>query len=666
MYKINQLLHLRAKQPHTLGKNIPQMLKNVVEQCPDTILQASKNEIGTYEYHSYKLVYRHVLDLACALKEFGVKRGDLVGLISDNRREWMVTDLALLCLGAADVPRGCDSMGTEIRFILNFTGCRVCFFENDRQLNKVLENIDEVPELTDAILFDSPDELTMERAALQGIRVHKFIEFEDEGKKSSDSQRALIEEEIEKTEGSDLATIIFTSGTTGTPKGVMLTHDNYMAQCEVIKDVFTTAREGDMWLSVLPVWHVMERVYDYFIIALKNGIAYSKPAIELMREDMKVIKPQWIVGVPRLWDAFTQSCYREQRKKNGFSSMMFNIGMAIGKTFCWASDRFLGLICRFSLRQQILDRIYGFLPYILLSPFAGLSYLISIRQLRKKLGGKIKGCICGGGSLQPDTDHFFRAMRVPLLDCYGMTETAPILSVRSPKKVMSGCVGKVYPSAEVKIVPHKDGVPLSGTPLAPGKKGLVFARGRQVMKGYYRRPDLTKQIIDNEGWINTGDIGLLSRNNELAITGRAKDTIVLMGGENIEPQVIENAICRSKYVESCVAVGQDKKYIGALIVPRKANILQYANDNNILYDSYDSLIETSEIENLLRNEIDTYICEKNGFRTCERVGKFALIPNSFEIGREINAKQIVMRHKIEKIYAKEIKMIFTSRVNSIT
>ena len=209
MYKINQLLHLRSKQPYTLGKNIPQMLKNAVEQCPDTILQASKNEIGTYERHSYKLVYRHVLDLACALKEFGVKRGDLVGLISDNRREWMVTDLALLSLGAADVPRGCDSMGTEIRIILNFTGCRLCFFENDRQLNKVLENMDEVPELTDAILFDSPDELTMERAALLGVRVHKFIELEDMGKKSSQEQRDAIEAEIEKTEGSDLATIIF-------------------------------------------------------------------------------------------------------------------------------------------------------------------------------------------------------------------------------------------------------------------------------------------------------------------------------------------------------------------------------------------------------------------------------------------------------------------------
>lgn len=666
MHSIDRLLHFRSQGSRDLGKTIPQMLKKSVEESPDTVLQAFKNEIGSYDYHSYKLVYRHILNLACALKDFGIKRGDLVGLISDNRREWFITDLALLSLGAADVPRGCDSMGTEIRFILSFTSCKVCFFENERQLIKVLDNIDEVPELKDAILFDSPSDLTMERAALLGIRVHKFIEFEDNGKKSTDAQRAEIEAEIEKTEGSDLATIIFTSGTTGTPKGVMLSHDNFICQCEVVHEVLTTAKEGDMWLSILPVWHIMERVYTYFIIALKSGIAYSKPAVEIMKEDINAINPQWIVGVPRLWDAFTQSWYREQKRKSGFALLFFNLAMSAGKSFCWAHDRVFGWICRFSIWQKIFDRIYGFIPFLLLSPFAGLGYLTVIRKLRRRFGKNIKACVCGGGSLQPENDLIFRALRVPLLDCYGMTETAPILSVRSPKKPMSGCVGKIFPSAEVIVVPEKDGVPLASTPLGPGKRGLIFARGRQVMKGYYRRPDLTKKIIDNDGWINTGDLGMLSIANEITITGRAKDTIVLMGGENVEPQIIENAICRSIYVESCVAVGQDKKYIGALIVPRKDNILQYAKDNNVYYDNYESLLESNEIHNLIREEIDRFTDEKNGFRTCEKVAKFISLPESFQIGKEINAKQIVMRHKIETIYSKEIAKLFASRSNSLT
>lgn len=663
MQKIDWLKYFRSKFPRELGKTIPQMLKKAVEESPDTTLQAFKNEIGSYEYQSYKLVYRHILNLACSLKSFGIKRGDLIGLISDNRREWFITDMALLCLGAADVPRGCDSMGTEITFILNFTSCKVCFFENERQLEKVLDMIDEVPELKDAILFDSPSDLTMERAAMLGIRVHKFIDLEDSGKRSTDSEREEIEAEIEKTEGSDLATIIFTSGTTGTPKGVMLSHDNFIAQCEVIQDVLTTAKEGDMWLSILPVWHIMERCYTYCIIALKSGIAYSKPAVEFMKEDIAAINPHWIVGVPRLWDAFTQSWYREQKRKSGLDLWRFNCAMFFEKSFCWAHDRLFGLVCRFSLKQKILDRIKSFIPFLLIAPFAGLSYLCDIRKLRRKFGTRIKGCICGGGSMQPENDLIFRALRIPLLDCYGMTETAPFLALRSPKKPMSGCIGKVFPSAEVKVVPEKDGVPLSSTPLGPGKRGLIFARGRQVMKGYYRRPDVTKSILDNEGWINTGDLGMLSSNNELTITGRAKDTIVLMGGENIEPQIIENAICRSIYVESCVAVGQDKKYIGALIVARKDNILHFAKDNNIYYDTYETLLETSEVQNLIREEIDRFTDEKNGFRTCEKVGKFTLLSESFRIGQEINAKQVVMRHKIEKIYAKEIARLFASRSN---
>lgn len=666
MSKFDKILHILDKTEDIIPKNLPLLLKKRVEECPDITLQAFKNELGTYEYQNYRLVYRHILDMACVLKEFGIRRGDLVGLISDNRREWMITDMALLCLGAADVPRGCDSMGAEIRFILSFSGCKVCFFQNEKQLNKVLEKIEEVPELQDAILFDTASDLTMERAALLGIRVHKFIDFEDLGRRSSDSQREAVEAEMELTEGSDVATVIFTSGTTGTPKGVMLTHDNFIAQCEVIKDVLTNAREGDLWLSVLPVWHIMERAYTYMIMTLKSGVAYSRPAISIMQQDIDVIHPQFIVGVPHLWDAYTQSCYRAQKKKSSFSLMIFNFSMNIGKIYSWAHDRVFGLICRSSRKITVLDKIYGIVPFILMAPVYNLFKLITFKKLKARLGGKISALISGGGSLQPETDAFFRAIGVKILDCYGMTETAPFLALRRPSKPRNGCIGKVFPSAEVKVVPQKDGIPLSSTPLASGKRGLIFARGRQVMKGYYRRPDLTQKAIDPEGWINTGDIGLLSNENEIVITGRAKDTIVLLGGENIEPQVIETAICRSKYVESAVVVGQDKKYIGALIVPIRDIVLQYAADNQIYYDSYESLLETNEIRNLIKEEIDNLVDEKNGFRTCERIGKFVLLAESFQIGKEINAKQVVMRHQIEKIYTREIKALFAKNKSTFT
>ncbi|MCR5046128.1 MAG: long-chain fatty acid--CoA ligase [Treponema sp.] len=656
MTKVKEILHLSHKEK--FPKNLPLLLKKRAEECPDIPLQAYKNELGKFEFLNYQLVYRRVLNLAAVLKDFGVCRGDLVGLISDNRREWLLTDFALLALGAADVPRGCDSMGTEIRFILGFTNCRLCFFENERQLNKVLEKVEDVPELKDAVLFESPCELTMERAAMAGIRVHKFIDLEDMAKRTDQEGRDKIEEEMEKTEAGDVATIIFTSGTTGTPKGVMITHDNIIAQCEVIKDVLVTAREGDIWLSVLPIWHIMERAYLYCIIALKSGIAYSKPAISIMTQDIKEINPNWIVGVPRLWDAFVQSCYRSIKKKGGFPQALFNFSMTIGLSWGWAYQRFMGLVCRYSKRARFFDHIKGFIPLILLSPPQLLCFLICFKGFKKLLGKRISGVICGGGSLQRETGSFFYSIRVPMLDCYGMTETAPFLALGNPRRLRSGCIGKVFPSAQVKVVAQKDGIPLSPLPLKPGKKGILFAKGRQVMKGYYRRPDLTQKVIDKDGWINTGDFAILSQKNEVTITGRAKDTIVLLGGENIEPQVVENAICRSKFIESAVVVGQDKKYIAALIVPYKDALENFAAENHVYHDNYESLLNASETFNLIRGEIDNLVDDKNGFRTCERVAKFVLLPESFKIGKEINGKQIVMRHKIEKIYAREIRSMF--------
>ena len=656
MTKVKNILHFSHKE--ALPKNLALLLKKRASECPSVTLQSFKNELGKFESHDYQLVYRRVLDLAAVLQDMGVCRGDLVGIISDNRREWLLTDFALLSLGAADVPRGCDSMGGEIRFILGFTNCRLAFFENERQLNKVLEKIEEVPDLKDAVLFETPGELTMERAAMAGLRVHKFIDLEDMARRMTDERRSQIEAEMEKTEGGDVATVIFTSGTTGTPKGVMITHDNIIAQCEVIKDVLVTAREGDIWLSVLPIWHIMERAYLYCIVALKSGVAYSKPAISIMTEDIAVINPQWIVGVPRLWDAFVQSCYRSIKKRGGFPQALFNFSMTVGLAWGWAYQRFMGLVCRYSKRARFFDHIKGFIPLILLSPPQLLCFLICFKRFKKILGKRITGAICGGGSMQRDTSSFFYSIRVPLLDCYGMTETAPFLALGNPRRLRAGCVGKVFPSAELKVVAQKDGVPLSGAPLKPGKKGILFARGRQVMKGYYRRPDLTQKAIDKDGWINTGDYAILSSKNEVTIAGRAKDTIVLLGGENIEPQVLENAICRSKFVESAVVVGQDKKYIAALIVPYKEALMAYAAENRVYYDTYESLLKASEIYNLIRGQIDDLIDDKNGFRACERVAKFILLPESFKIGKEINGKQVVMRHQIEKIYAKEIRSLF--------
>ncbi len=647
-----------SKLQKGLGETIPALLKNKVKKIPNYTLQAVKNKSGIFVRYSYSQVYQHVVELAWAFKKLGIKKGDRVGLMSDNRREWLICDYALLSLGAIDVPRGCDSMGIEMRFILNFAECEFSIFENARQLQKVLEKIEEVPLLKTAILFDHPDEKTKQEAKEKGIEIVYYSTLESEGSQITKDDWLEIEKIMDTVKKDDVATIIFTSGTTGLPKGVQLTHDNYMAQCESAHFVLGLMQPGDMWLTVLPIWHSFERAFCYMVIALEGGFAYSKPVASVMLNDMQLVQPQWMNAVPRLWEAVAQGLYREIKKMKPLEKMIVNCSIAYGKLYYAMKVRVFGLKCRYRWYPRFLETLIGVIPFALLWPGYLLGEQLVYSRIRAKFGGKFRAAISGGGALQPETEKFFNAIGFNLLEGYGMTETAPVISVKNSKKPRTNNVGIVFPDFDVKIVKEKDGQIADTKPLKPGKKGLILVRGRQIMKGYYKRDDLTEKIIDKEGWLNTGDLGMISCDNELKIVGRAKDTIVLLGGENIEPAVIEKALNASPYIERTVVIGQDQKYVSALIVPDESNVVSYAEENNIVYDNYDALLETNEIQSLFRSEIDALDNAKTGFRTCERIFKFALLKNSFEIGKEINQKQELMRHKIVQIYKKQISKLF--------
>ena len=647
-----------SKLQKDLGETLPVMFRNKVAKVPNHTLQAVKNKSGVFVRYSYSQVYQHVIELAWSLKKLGIRKGDRVGMMSDNRREWLISDYALLSIGACDVPRGCDSMGVEIRFILNYAECRCSFFENARQLQKVLEDTGEVPALKTAILFDHADEKTVEDAKSKGIEVVYYSTLESEGSQITKEEWLEIERGMDEITKDDIATIIFTSGTTGVPKGVQLTHDNMIAQCESAHSALGLMQSGDIWLTVLPIWHSFERAFCYMIIALEGGFAYSKPIASVMIQDMQLIQPQWMNAVPRLWEAVAQGLYREIGKLPSFTKGLFKYSIEYGKLYYTMKTFVLGLRCRYRWYPRFLDVLMGIIPFILLWPGYLIGEKLVYSRIRDRFGGRFRAAISGGGALQPETEKFFNAIKFKLLEGYGMTETAPVISVKNSRKPRSNNVGQIFPDFDVKIVAEKDGQIAGPEPLKPGKKGLILVRGRQVMKGYYKRDDLTEQIIDSDGWLNTGDLGMISYDKELKIVGRAKDTIVLLGGENIEPAVIEKALNGSPYIERSVILGQDKKYVAALIVPDGANVMAYAEENNIVYDNYEALLETNEIQNMFRTEIDSLVNAKTGFRTCERVYKFTLLKKGFEIGKEINAKQELMRHRIVQEYRKQISRMF--------
>ena len=646
----------------TIPKNIPLLFKKRAEEYPEVKLQAFKNAQGKFEYSSYARVYNEVICFAVALSKLGVKKGSNVALISDNRREWLITDLAIQSLGGADVPRGCDSMGNEIRFIIDFADCEFAFFENVRQLEKVLENPNETPKLKTAILFDKPES----EPADCPFQILYFDDLLQNGKniyrENSFNCLAEIENSMQTIEENDVATIIFTSGTTGTPKGVMLTHKNYTSQLAVINP-YLPAKPGEWWLTILPVWHVFERLIQYVAVYCANGLAYSKPVPSVLLADIAEIRPHRMCGVPRLWEALASGVHKAMKKTGGIKYKLFKFFVGVGDKYNNCKNLVCGYVTQIKKRSRFLDFLVGLIPMILLWPFNKLGNALVFKKIQAKFGGRLTMAISGGGSLQRSTENFYHSVGLNLLEGYGLTETAPVISFRYYKTPRPGCVGLIFPTFEVKIVKEEHGVIVTdenGKPVevGPGQKGLILARGSQVMKGYYKRPDLTEKVIDKDGFFNTGDIGLLTYDKEIKITGRAKDTIVLSDGENIEPAVIENELCTSPFIESAIVLGQDQKFLASLIVPSKEAVIQYAQDHGLDFSDYEKLLQTEQIKDLIYKEVNTKDSTANGFRICERIAKIALLPNSFKVGEELSAKQEMMRFKIVEKYAALIATLF--------
>jgi long-chain acyl-CoA synthetase len=311
-----------------------------------------------------------------------------------------------------------------------------------------------------------------------------------------------------------------------------------------------------------------------------------------------------------------------------------------------------GLRPEYKKRSRRLEIVLSIVPYGLLYPLKKLGDILVFKGIKAKLGGNFVAGISGGGALPSAVDQFFSAAGILVLEGYGLTESAPVLGVRNQNHPVPGTVGPVFPGTEIKIVDE------TGNILSPGHKGLVLARGPQIMLGYYKMEEQTKAVIDDQGWLNTGDLGMLTINNDLTILGRAKDTIVLLGGENIEPSPIEEKLTESPYINQAVLLGQDKKYLSVLIVPDFDLLENFAKENSISYLYREDLVDTPEINEMMNDVIQDLVNSKTGFKSFERIFKFKLLSKDFEIGKELSAKQSIKRHVIDKLYSKEIKSLY--------
>ncbi len=642
---------------------IPKLLRNAVLKWPNHAAQYEKDNEGVFQPTTFTELMQNVYDVSAGLLLLGVKRGDLVGLIADNRKEWLESSFGIMSMGAGDVPRGCDATLQDLSYILSTTECKVAIVENESQVRKILEvkkirdasdTLDENKEsliLKHLVSFDVVSaEIVAEAKALK-IEVSLFNDLKKDGAGYRIANPNKIETELESGEKDEIACIIFTSGTTGEPKGVMLTHSNFLSQFTDLPERIYL-NPGDKALCVLPVWHSFERSCEYVIILQGASICYSKPIGSVMLPDFQTLNPQLMPAVPRIFEAVFEGVDRSMRKTGGVVLALYKFFVSVGNLHSKMDRKLFNKEARFKKNNVCLDWITMGLPWIVLSPLKALGNIIIFKKVRAKLGNAFRGAVSGGGALPPAVDNFFWTVGINLVEGYGLTETSPVVSVRPLRKPVFGTIGKPLDGVEVKIVGE------DGKELPPGQKGVVHIRGGIVMKGYYKRPDLTEAVIDKDGWFNSGDLGLKTIDGEVSIRGRIKDTIVLRGGENLEPVPIEQKMKLSPYISQAVVLGQDEKHLGALIIPEESEVKSFAKANGIEYKDYASLLEQKDIITLFENEILSLINSKNGFRMFERIYRFVLLPKPFEVGKELSAKQDVMRHKLDAFYTKEIKHLF--------
>ncbi len=559
----------------------------VCEKYPAEIAQMSKDKSGTWREVSYRDLRGQFECFGAGLLDYGVRRGDHVGIITDNRREWIVANFAILGIGAADVPRGSDTMPDEARYILAHAECGVTLAENEEQVRKILSQKKGLPLLKAIIVIDEDFAPAAFKEPTQGVSLLSFSEIMERGKKLLARDPQAFQRELAKGRPEDLATLIYTSGTTGEPKGVMLTNANFLHQLRVIEPQAIRVGPEDIFLSVLPVWHSFERIVEYLVIARGATLAYSKRVGSVMLADMVSVRPTVMASAPRIWEAVRAGIIRKMNEEGGIKKAMFNFFVAVGRTYVPLAAMVKGLYPRFTRRVRFLDFLVAIVPFLLLLPLQGLGSVLVFSKIKAKLGGRFRFTVSGGGALPPHVDRFFAAAGILLLEGYGLTETTPVVSVRLQKHPVIMTIGPVLEEMEVKLLD-----PETGKQVGPGQKGVIHLKGPNVMEGYYNRPDKTAEVLSADGWLNTGDLGMQTWDGELKIIGRTKETIVLLGGENIEPVPIEDTIMESDYVDQVMVTGQDQKFLAALVVPNLEAIEKWAAHAGITSLSREDLLES--------------------------------------------------------------------------
>ncbi|HOC74426.1 MAG TPA: long-chain fatty acid--CoA ligase [Deltaproteobacteria bacterium] len=591
------------------------IFQNRVEEYGDKTLVIWKNQ-GKWEEISWNKMNEMVRDLGLFLIARGIQPGDKVCLFSPNRYEWWVADLAIISVGAVNVPIYATNSAEESRYIIENSDAKMCFVGTKEHMSKILEVKPKLPNLGDVILFDVMDKLPA------GVVALKDAYKEGKAYKNKDDfDKRIIPINIE-----DVATIIYTSGTTGNPKGVMLTHKNFVSNVNQANAVDPDFLSGDhTFLSFLPLAHSLERTVGYYApIFLGKKVAFAESTEKLL-ENLNEIRPTFLVSVPRIYEKVHSGITSKVATAPPVKKALFNWAMGI-------AAQNLPYICNDRPKT-------GFFAFKF-----NLANKIIFSKLRAALGlDRLVAAISGGGPLSVSDAEFFLGMGIKVLEGFGLTETTPITNANKPKLIKPGTVGPAVKDTIVKI----------------SEDGEVLIKGPQVMKGYYKNEAATKEAFTEDGFFRTGDIGEIDKDGYLKITGRIKDLIVTSGGKNISPQNIENTLVTSKFIEQVAIIGDNRKYLSALIVPSYATLEAWAKENNIAFTGRKDLISKPEVQKLYEKELEDHMKD---YARVEQIRKFTLLETEWsqdtgEMTPTMKVKRKVINQKygpiIEAMYPPE-------------
>lgn len=597
-------------------ETLTELFRHAVNKNKSDLLNYKRD--GKWVAVSSQELEEKVRTIAMGLYALGVRAGDRVGLLSENRIEWTLTDLGIINCGAADVPIYSTQAPSQVSYILNDAGCEVLFISNQAQYDRVRDALNECKKLRTIITFDP----------FEGHRgkIMNWDEFLKWGQAADASEPDLFKTLTANTTPETLATLIYTSGTTGEPKGVMLSHNN-LASNSIAGSIVSGLSDREITLSYLPWAHVYERTGIYMFL-YSGASTYIATSIDTLSEDLKEVRPHFMTNVPRMFEKIYSRATEKAEQAGPTKAKIAKWSVSIGSQWARlvANNKKPGLIL--SLKHAIADKLV-------------------FSKWRAAMGGRVKNLISGGAPLSPDLAYIFYGAGIRICQGYGLTETSPIIACNRREENKIGSVGRPFPGIEVKIA----------------EDGEVLCCGPNVMLGYYGKEEETNETLETDStgriWLRTGDIGHLDEEGFLFITDRKKELLKTSGGKYIAPQPIENSIKQSRYVNQILILGDQRKFPAALIVPNFDAIKSYASQNGIDSGDTTSLINNYAITKLLESEVDRYT---QNLAQYEKIKAVLLIEKEFSIeGGELTPKLSIKRRVVIDKYKELIDKLYSDK-----